>query len=287
MCQTCGCEEKGNIITIGKPVHFHHQQHESKAENALKTSSPSLLEGLRVNHPVESKKSGGAREINVVENLLGDNKAAAMENRRLLNDRKIFSLNMMGSPGCGKTTFIIRIIEALKDEMAVFVIEGDQFGSLDADRISATGAKVIQINTGNGCHLDAWSVGKAIKELEPPENSLLIIENVGNLVCPALFDLGEHLRIVMLSVTEGDDKPVKYAPMFHGADMCVINKTDLIDYVDFDMEKAKENLKKINNKLNINTISASQGKGMEEWLAFLREVVQASKSQKGDAYPAN
>lgn len=274
MCQTCGCEGKGSMVTIGKPLHF---QPETIPEKSPESESPSPLAGIRIDRPAESKGTGGAREIEVVENLLGDNDAAAAENRKFLNERKIFSLNLMGSPGCGKTTFIIKTIEALKEEMEVYVIEGDQFGSLDADRISATGAKVIQINTGNGCHLDARSVGKAIKELEIPVNSLLFIENVGNLVCPALFDLGELLRLVMLSVTEGDDKPVKYAPMFHGAGMCVINKTDLLDYVDFDIEKAKDNLRKINSKQKIITLSASGGGGMQDWIAALRTAIQASK----------
>jgi hydrogenase nickel incorporation protein HypB len=278
MCQTCGCDEKGSMVTIGKPVHFQPQKQEIKTEKAPGSGFPSPLPSFRMDLSAESKGSGGAREIEVVENLLGENDAAAAENRRFLYDRKIFSMNLMGSPGCGKTTLIIKTIEALKGEMDIYVIEGDQFGSLDADRISATGAKVIQINTGNGCHLDARSVGKAIKELGLPEHSLLFIENVGNLVCPALFDLGEHLRIVMLSVTEGDDKPVKYAPMFHGADMCVINKTDLIDHVDFDLEKAKDSLRKINNKRVIITLSSSRGSGMEDWIALLRKEIQASKS---------
>jgi len=277
MCQTCGCEEKGSMVTIGKPLHFQPQKQEKKPEKSPKSESSSPLAGIRIDSPAVSKDSVGTREIEVVENLLGDNDAAAAENRKFLNEQKIFSLNLMGSPGCGKTTFIIKTIESLKEEMEVFVIEGDQFGSLDADRISATGAKVIQINTGNGCHLDARSVGKAIKELEIPMNSLLFIENVGNLVCPALFDLGEHLRLVMLSVTEGDDKPVKYAPMFHGAAMCVINKTDLLDYVNFDIEKAKENLRRINSKQKIITLSASGGGGMQEWLAALRTEIQVSK----------
>ena len=278
MCQTCGCDEKGSMVTIGKPVHFQPQKQEIKPDKSPKPGSTQPMAGLRIDRPLESKGSGDAREIEVVENLLGDNDAAAAENRRFLNDRKIFSLNLMGSPGCGKTTFIVKTIEALKGELDIFVIEGDQFGSLDADRISATGAKVIQINTGNGCHLDARSVGKAIKELELPENSLLFIENIGNLVCPALFDLGEHFRIVMLSVTEGDDKPVKYAPMFHGAAMCLINKTDLLEHVDFDLEKAQDNLRKINSKQKIITLSASRGSGMKDWIALLRKEIQASKS---------
>lgn len=274
MCQTCGCDEKGSMITIGKPLHFQPKKQELKPEKSPKSGSPSPLPDLMIDLSGESKGSCGEREIEVVENLLGENDAAAAENRRFLNDRKIFSLNLMGSPGCGKTTFIIKTIEALKGELDIYVIEGDQFGSLDADRISATGARVIQINTGNGCHLDARSVGKALKDLKPKENSILFIENVGNLICPALFDLGEHQRLVMLSVTEGDDKPVKYAPMFHGANLCVINKTDLLGFVDFDIEKAKNDLRKINNKQKVIALSASKGSGMEEWLAFIRKETQ-------------
>lgn len=277
MCQTCGCEGKGNMVTIGKPVHFEPKKHGEKMEKSLASASPFPWENLRIDRPAENRGSEKAREIEVVENLLGENDAAAFENRKYLIDRKIFSLNLMGSPGCGKTTFIIKTIEALKSEMEIYVIEGDQFGSLDANRISATGARVIQINTGNGCHLDARSVGKALKELEPQEHSLLFIENVGNLVCPALFDLGEHLRTVMLSVTEGDDKPIKYAPMFYGTSICLINKTDLIDFVDFNLEIARENLQKINPKQKVISLSTKSGRGMEEWLAFIRKEIKALK----------
>ncbi|MEE4176384.1 MAG: hydrogenase nickel incorporation protein HypB [Bacteroides sp.] len=286
MCQTCGCEGKENMVTIGKPVNFEPKKQGKKPERAPAAPSPFPWENLKIDRPAKDPGSEKTREIEVVENLLGENDAAALENRKYLIGRKIFSLNLMGSPGCGKTTFIIKTIEALKSEMVIYVIEGDQFGSLDAKRISATGARVIQINTGNGCHLDARSVGKALKELGPQEHSLLFIENVGNLVCPALFDLGENLRTVMLSVTEGDDKPIKYAPMFHGASTCLINKTDLVDFVDFDLEIARENLRKINPRQKVISLSTKSGNGMEEWLTYIRKEIKALKPQEGNTDPA-
>jgi len=213
------------------------------------------------------------KEMVVAEDVLGKNNRMAAENKALFNSKKILALNMMGSPGSGKTTFIIRTIEALKSETDIYVIEGDQFGSLDSDRISKTGAHVEQINTGNGCHLDAMGVSNAVKKLNPSKNALLIIENVGNLVCPALFNLGEHQRVVVFSVTEGDDKPIKYAPMFHEATHCIINKTDLMGFVPFDHNAATRNLGKINHKLHVFSVSALKGTNMTIWIDSLKKAL--------------
>ncbi len=212
-------------------------------------------------------------EMLVAENVLENNNKVAAENKKILNSKQILTINMMGSPGSGKTTFIIKTIEALKSETDIYVIEGDQFGSLDSDRISKTGVNVLQINTGNGCHLDAMAVNRAIKKLKPSKNSLLIIENVGNLVCPALFNLGEHQRVVVFSVTEGDDKPIKYAPMFHEATHCIINKTDLMDFVPFDHNAAMRNLGKINHKLHVFSVSALKGTNMAIWIDSLKKAL--------------
>ncbi len=268
MCDTCGCNEIGGSgSSVGRPLHFiptpekdekqhrHHYQH---------------------CHPHEQLKD--QREVMVTENVLKHNNLVAQENKRFFNDRNILALNIMGSPGSGKTTFIIQTIEALIDKQKVYVIEGDQFGSLDTERIDKTDAKVIQVNTGNGCHLDAMSVMTAVKELNPANNSLVIIENVGNLVCPALFDLGEHQRVVIFSVTEGDDKPIKYAPMFHEASICIINKTDLLQLVPFDHLTAINNLRKVNHHLRIISLSALQGSGMTEWIAYLKKSMNSLQS---------
>lgn len=249
MCETCGCGSTGHQILTGHSGGFRPVQEDSRIS----------LSGLSL-----------AKEIRVAQDVLGSNDRLAAENRKLFNEKGILALNLVGSPGSGKTTLIVKTIEALAGEMAIYVIEGDQYGSLDSERIAATGTAVVQINTGNGCHLDASGVGQAIGRLEPAPGSLLIIENVGNLVCPALFDLGEHQRVVILSVTEGDDKPVKYAPMFHGSPVCVINKTDLLQYVGFDLAKARENLHKINHHMQIVELSATTLEGLDRWLELIR-----------------
>ena len=177
---------------------------------------------------------------------------------------------MVSSPGSGKTTLLEKTIQNLRKELQFFVIEGDQQTMNDANRIHATGAPVIQINTGNGCHLDADMINKAIKKLDVADNSVLVIENVGNLVCPSLFDLGEAYRIVIISVTEGDDKPIKYPTMFHTSDICIINKIDLLPYVDFNIEKAKEYALKVNHQLQFFELSAKSEEGMDKWYDWLK-----------------
>ena len=177
---------------------------------------------------------------------------------------------MVSSPGSGKTTLLEKTIDFLKKEINIYVIEGDQQTMNDSDRINAAGARVIQINTGNGCHLDAEMINKAVKKLNVSENSVLVIENVGNLVCPALFDLGESHRVVIISVTEGDDKPLKYPNMFHTSDICIINKTDLLPYVDFDIDKTKEYALKANHHLRFFEVSAKTGEGMDKWYKWLK-----------------
>ncbi len=180
----------------------------------------------------------------------------------------------MSSPGAGKTTLLEKTIEALREDIPFAVIEGDQQTMNDAERIDATGAPVIQVNTGSGCHLDAVMVNSAVKQLSPETGSLLLIENVGNLVCPALFDLGEAKRIVVISVTEGDDKPVKYPTIFRNADLCIINKTDLLPYVQFDVGKTREYARRINPDILFIETSATSGEGMEDWFDWLKKLAQ-------------
>lgn len=244
MCTTCGCESD-------EPAHV------ALPGQAAKTFS--------VAGPPQKKLHLLERDV------LHKNNHAAAHNRQHFERQNVLAINLVSSPGSGKTTLLEKTIHALQAELPISVIEGDQQTMQDANRIKAAGAPVVQINTGKGCHLDADMVHRALHALEPKENSLLIIENVGNLVCPALFELGEKFRVVIMSVTEGDDKPLKYPTMFESADICLINKTDLLPYVDFKVEKAKEYALRINHKLQFFELSATIGQGMENWLNWLRK----------------
>ncbi len=210
-----------------------------------------------------------ARMVQIEQDILGKNNTYASANRRWLAEHGILALNLVSSPGSGKTTLLCRTIELLKDKLALAVIEGDQQTSQDAERIRATGAKAIQINTGKGCHLDAHMVGHALPALQLAEDSVLMIENVGNLVCPAAFDLGEAAKVVILSVTEGEDKPIKYPDMFAAAGLMLLNKSDLLPHLDFDVEQAIAYAHRVNPGLRVIQTSAKSGEGMEEWLAWI------------------
>ncbi len=211
------------------------------------------------------------RRRKVEIDLLAKNDRVARDNRRRFAERGVVAVNLMSSPGAGKTTLLEATIEALRFERAVAVIEGDQETERDALRIRAAGAKAVQINTGTGCHLDAEMVAHGFDELDPAEGSLLLIENVGNLVCPALFDLGEQRRVVLMSVTEGDDKPLKYPHMFKRADLLIVNKIDLLPYVHFDVHAAVAHARHLRPELPVVLTSADRADGIEDWLAFLRE----------------
>jgi hydrogenase nickel incorporation protein HypB len=210
-----------------------------------------------------------SRMLKIEQDILGKNNAYAAENRRLLAERGVLALNLVSSPGSGKTTLLCRTIDMLKDRLTISVVEGDQQTSQDAERIRATGARAIQINTGKGCHLDAHMVGHALESLAPAADSVLMIENVGNLVCPAAFDLGEACKVVILSVTEGEDKPIKYPDMFRAAGLMLLNKCDLLPYLKFDVDKAIEFAHRVNPGLRVIRTSATSGEGMEEWLAWI------------------
>lgn len=206
--------------------------------------------------------------VQIEQDILGKNDGLAAQNRRWLADRGILALNFVSSPGSGKTTLLVKTIAALAGK-PVAVIEGDQQTANDAERIRATGAPAIQINTGKGCHLDADMVGRALKTLAPAEDSVLFIENVGNLVCPAAFDLGEACKVAILSVTEGEDKPLKYPDMFRAAKLMLLNKVDLLPYLSFDVEQAIAAARRVNPQIAVIQVSATSGEGFDDWLAWL------------------
>jgi len=242
MCATCGCS--------GDQHHHHHNED---------------------HHHHHDQKT----VIDVERDILHQNNLLAERNRGYFDAKNILCLNLVSSPGSGKTSLLEKTLTDLKGELDFVVIEGDQQTTNDADRIHATGTKVTQINTGKGCHLDSHMIFHALQGLKPKENSILFIENVGNLVCPAMFDLGEKERVVIMSVTEGDDKPLKYPDMFHTSTLCIINKTDLLPYVPFDINKAKENAKKVNHKLDIIEVSCTSGEGLNQWYDWLKSKVPA------------
>ncbi len=288
MCGTCGCGQDDGV-RISKPgevhehdhVHTHEHQHGDEGHTHPHTHSHSHEGGHdHHHHPHESEHGHhdhhhhGERELVLEQDILHKNKLLAERNRGYFEARNIMAINLVSSPGSGKTTLLEKTIAAMKDEFPIFIIEGDQQTLNDAERIRATGAPVVQVNTGSGCHLDASMVNRAVKELDVKEDSLLVIENVGNLVCPAMFDLGENYRVVIMSVTEGDDKPAKYPDMFRTSDICIINKTDLLPYVDFDVEKAREYALRVNHHLEFIELSAKTGEGMDQWHDWLRKAMR-------------
>jgi len=210
------------------------------------------------------------RMVRIEQDILGKNNAYAENNRKLFETQGILALNLVSSPGSGKTSLLTATIERLRGRYPVSVIEGDQQTSNDAERIRATGVPAVQVNTGKGCHLDAHMVGHAVDHLKLEGRGLLLIENVGNLVCPSAFDLGEAHKVVILSVTEGEDKPLKYPDMFHASDLMILNKIDLLPYVDFDVERCIEYARRINPRLEVLQVSARTGEGMDSWLNWLQ-----------------
>lgn len=265
MCDTCGCGQPNEAVTIRKPgedghSHPHHHEHDHS-------------------HPHDHSHSpdhSHSRTIVVETDILAKNNLIAERNRGYFEAKNIFTLNLVSSPGSGKTTILEKTISALNNQITCAVIEGDQQTMNDAERIDATGAAVVQVNTGTGCHLDSEMINKGSKKLNLKNDSILFIENVGNLVCPALFDLGEAHKVVIISVTEGDDKPHKYPTMFSVSDLCIINKIDLLPYVDFDVEKCKEYARQVNPNIEFIEMSATKGSGMEKWTNWLLNNVQKS-----------
>ena len=270
MCGVCGCSQPEEAVTIkkiGKDLkdhqgHGHHHHHHGNGHGHN--------HGKGHHHHHEHKTV-----VQVEQDILGKNNLLAERNRGYFEAKNIFAINLVSSPGSGKTSLLEKTLHDLKDEFPTYVIEGDQQTSNDAQRIAASGAEVVQINTGKGCHLEADMIHTAVKELQPADNSLLFIENVGNLVCPAMFDLGEKARVVIISVTEGDDKPIKYPDMFHSSQLCIINKVDLLPYVQFDVEKVKQYAKQVSHIEKFIEISATSGQGMEEWYDWLRTKINS------------
>lgn len=282
MCVTCGCGV-GEVKIDGVPAPHEHAHEHVHADGSRHTHDHPHDHGHA--HDLAPAHSHApdiapSRRVQIEQDILSKNNAYARANRQVLTERGIFALNLVSSPGSGKTTLLCKTIEGLK-QRTVAVIEGDQQTSQDADRIRATGAQAIQINTGKGCHLDAHMVGHALAQLQLTEGSLLMIENVGNLVCPAAFDLGEAHKVVILSVTEGEDKPIKYPDMFRAASLMLLNKTDLLPYLTYDADAAIAYARRVNPEIRVIQLSATNGDGMDEWLAFLNEGIARAHAAKG------
>jgi hydrogenase nickel incorporation protein HypB len=227
------------------------------------------------------------RMVRIEQDILGKNNEYAQRNRERFRQQCVLALNLVSSPGSGKTSLLTATIERLQGRYPVSVIEGDQQTSNDAERIRATGAPAVQVNTGKGCHLDAHMVGHALEHLKLEGRGLLLIENVGNLVCPSAFDLGEAHKVVILSVTEGEDKPLKYPDMFNASDLMILNKIDLLPYVDFDVERCIDYARRVNPKLEVLQVSARTGEGMDAWLAWLEQAMgQDADTSSGDEVEA-
>lgn len=256
MCATCGCGSDQITIdgTAAHAGHTHdHGHHHDHGHGHHHHDSPS------------------GHVVSLEQDVLAKNQLFAERNRGWFAGREVLAVNLMSSPGAGKTTLLERTLRERGDAMPMAVLEGDQATSADADRIRAAGAPVVQINTGTGCHLDAHMVAHGMERLALQRGAVLLIENVGNLVCPALFDLGEQARVVIVSVTEGDDKPLKYPHMFRGAHLLVINKTDLLPYVRFDTARCVDHARAINPELRVLSLSAETGDGMQGWYEWLSD----------------
>jgi hydrogenase nickel incorporation protein HypB len=229
-------------------------------------------------HTNEHQNHAADAVVELEARILAKNDALAAKNRAWFAGREIFALNLVSSPGAGKTTLLERTIRDLKVELKLYVIEGDQATVNDGERIRAAGAPAVQVNTGTGCHLDADMVARGLAELKPAPGSVVMIENVGNLVCPAMFDLGERAKVLIFSVTEGEDKPLKYPDMFRAAEIMILNKTDLLPHVDFDVPRAIANAREVNPEIVILQVSARSGEGLADWYDWLRQ--QMSKTRE-------
>lgn len=280
MCATCGCgNDTANVITVGRghePGHEHGPDHGPGSGREHEHGAGSHEHGADHVHPPMTET------VSLEQKVLAKNDHLAQHNREWLNRRGILALNLTSSPGAGKTTLLERTIRDM-EQIPIAVIEGDQETLLDAERIMATGAKVVQVNTGAGCHLDAEMTRRALDALDPPPGTLLFVENVGNLVCPALFDLGERGKVVIISVTEGVDKPLKYPHMFAAAELVMVNKVDLLPYVDFDMAVFGEYARSVRPDVEILPISATTGDGLDRWYEWLMEGHRSPAARLEDA----
>ncbi|MCC5635671.1 hydrogenase nickel incorporation protein HypB [Nostoc sp. CHAB 5844] len=271
MCVTCGCSDdaEGKITNLETSEANHHHDHHTHT----------LPDGTVFTHSHHHDKASHVHAkihgttISLEQDILAKNNLLATQNRGWFKGRNILALNLMSSPGAGKTTLLTRTINELKQQLTISVIEGDQETTNDAQKIKETGCKVVQINTGTGCHLDASMIERGLQQLNPPLNSVVMIENVGNLVCPALFDLGEQAKVVILSVTEGEDKPIKYPHIFRASEMMILTKIDLLPYVQFDVERCIEYAKQVNPHIQIFQVSAMTGAGLDSWYKWLTQKV--------------
>ena len=252
MCGHCGC---------GQPEQEHEHVH---------------ADGTRHSHPHEHDHEHPTTIVELHTRILAKNDALAARNRAWFAGREILALNLVSAPGAGKTTLLERTIRDLAGQCDIGVLEGDQATTLDGDRIRAAGAPVVQVNTGTGCHLEADMVARGLAELRPPTRSIVMIENVGNLICPAMFDLGERAKVVILSVTEGEDKPLKYPHMFRAASLMLLNKIDLLPHVDFDLDRALANAREVNPDMSVLRLSARTGEGMPSWYEWLQREAKAA-----------
>jgi hydrogenase nickel incorporation protein HypB len=259
MCLTCGCGNDDDVRVLALDVHDHHHHGDSHHDHHHEPSNAAL-------RPTPSTEN-----LIIGEAILAKNDHLARHNREWFAERRITALNLMSSPGSGKTSLLERTIAEFGNGFPVCVIEGDQETTFDAERIRRAGARAVQVNTGAGCHLDAPMVQTAVEALDPKAGSWLFIENVGNLVCPALFDVGEHAKVVIISVTEGQDKPLKYPHMFSAADLVIINKTDLLPYVDFDLNTFTGYAQSLNRTARIMPLSVKSGDGMDAWYRWLHD----------------
>ncbi|MDJ0779475.1 MAG: hydrogenase nickel incorporation protein HypB [Gammaproteobacteria bacterium] len=279
MCTVCGCGEGETRIEGHDHAHdhahthdHHHDHHHHHHDHAHDHHGHGHDHHDYGQGPARAHAPGmsQARMVQIEQDILGKNNQYAEANRRLFGERGMLVLNLVSSPGSGKTTLLTRSLEDLQADMSLAVIEGDQQTSNDAERIRATGVPALQINTGKGCHLDAHQVGHALEHLDPAERSVLFIENVGNLVCPAAFDLGEAHKVAILSVTEGEDKPIKYPDMFDAADLLLLNKIDLLPYLQFDVDKCIDYARRVNPGIQVLQVSATSGEGMADWYQWIR-----------------
>jgi len=264
MCGTCGCgsDEKVTILKPGETVDNSHS-HSHSGNHSHSHSGDHT-------HSHDDGHSHPKSVIELERDILQNNQVLAARNRGYFEAKNIFAINLVSSPGSGKTSILERTLSDLKDEITFNVIEGDQQTFNDANRIDALNIPVVQVNTGKGCHLESDMIYDAVKKLNPTDNSIMMIENVGNLVCPSLFDLGEGKRVVIISITEGEDKPIKYPDMFLSSDVCIINKMDLLPHLNFDVEKLKDYAKQVNHHLDFFEVSATTGEGMEKWYEWLK-----------------
>lgn len=293
MCVTCGCSDNakatvtdlasGKVIPVPAENHDHSHDHSHEHPHSHDHEHDQSHNHNHAHSPAHTHAGMHGTTISLEAKILAKNDLLAERNRGWFAGRNILALNLVSSPGSGKTTILERTISDLKDSLPINVVEGDQETINDAERIKSTGCRVVQINTGTGCHLEADMLARGIKELQPPMDSVVMIENVGNLVCPALFDLGEKCKVAILSVTEGEDKPLKYPHMFRAAEVMILNKIDLLPYLDFKVDDGINYAKRVNPDIKIFQLSATTGEGMDGWYEWLQEQLQQKNENQAIA----